>query len=216
VKYSDSTGTKPDTVLAQEQPIGSGKFGQVGIQTLFTYNSRLDKDVFAGGINLDAVGSYYPELWDVKSDFGSISGSFSGYVPLSDSVIVNARVGGKKVWGDAPFFEGAYIGGARTLYGYSWNRFVGDASLHGLAGLRWAFKEVRAGLPGDLGLLVGADIARVFLKGESSSRWHPSYAAGIFYAPFERHFVFDVGVGRSSEGTFFLIQAKMLGLGLLE
>ncbi|TDI46459.1 MAG: hypothetical protein E2P02_05040 [Acidobacteria bacterium] len=213
VHYSDSTGTDPDTVLEQEQPLGVGTFGEVGLRTLVRYDSRTDKDVLAGGIELKAAGSYYPELWDVESAFGSIGGELGVHVPLSDSVTVSSFVGGKKVWGDYPFFEAAYLGGQQHLYGYHWDRFVGDASLYGSAAVRWAFKKVRFALPGELGLMGTIDAGRVFVAGEDSHKWHPSYAAGIFYAPFNRHLLFEVGVGHSTESTFFLVQAKMMGLG---
>jgi hypothetical protein len=212
-KYSDSTGTKPDTVLEQEQPLGVDKFGEIGIQSIARYNSRTDKNVLSGGIEFKATGAYYPEAWDVESAFGLIEGEFGVHIPLSDSVTVSSFIGGKKVWGDYPFFEGAYLGGKHTLYGFHWDRFVGDASLYGIASVRWAFKKVRFALPGELGLSAGIDAGRVFVEGEKSGDWHPSYAAGIFYAPFNRHLLFEVAVGHSAESTFFLLQAKMMGLG---
>ena len=213
LKYSDSTATKSDTVLAQEQPIGSGKFGQIGVHALTRYNSRLNKNALAGGFDYTAEGSYYPQLWDVESDFGSISGTFTGYVPLSDSVTLTARAGGKKVWGDYPYYEGAYVGGARTLYGYNWNRFVGDASLHGLMSVRWAFKKIRTVFPGEFGLLAAADAGRVFLKGEDSSKWHSSYGGGIFYAPFARHFLVDCSCRSERRGYVFRHPGEYVGIG---
>ena len=61
--------------------------------------------------------------------------------------------------------------------------------------------------------MAGVDAGRVFVEGESSKKWHPSYAAGIFYSPFQRHMLFELAVGQSPESAFFLIQAKMLNLG---
>jgi hypothetical protein len=61
--------------------------------------------------------------------------------------------------------------------------------------------------------MLGIDAGRVFVEGESSNDWHPSFGGGIFYAPFTRHVIFEVAVGHSAESTFFLIQSKMLGLG---
>jgi hypothetical protein len=68
-------------------------------------------------------------------------------------------------------------------------------------------------MPGEIGLLLGVDAGRVFVEGEKSRNWHPSYSAGIFYAPFTRYMLFEVGMGHSAESTFFLVGAKMLGLG---
>lgn len=212
-KFSDSTGTDPLTVLEQERPLGVDKFGEIGIQVIARYDSRTEKDLLAGGFEFQVTGAFYPDLWDVKSAFGLIGGEFGVHIPLSHSVTVSPSVGGKKVWGDYPFFEGAYLGGRQTLSGYHWDRFTGDASLYGKAVVRWAFKKVSYAMPGEIGLLVGVDAGRVFVEGEKSRNWHPSYSAGIFYLPFARHMLFEVGVGRSAENTFFLVHAKMMGLG---
>jgi hypothetical protein len=50
------------------------------------------------------------------------------------------------------------------------------------------------------------DVGRVFLSGERSQKWHPSGSIAIFYAPFHRLMLFEAGVGRSSEQTFFVFR----------
>ena len=45
-------------------------------------------------------------------------GKLGGHLALSDSVTMSSFIGGKKVWGDYPFFEAAYLGGYHTLYGF--------------------------------------------------------------------------------------------------
>ena len=118
--------------------------------------------------------------------------------------------GGRRVWGDAfSFFDAAYIGGHHTTSGYNFNRFAGDASLYGIADLKLVVHHLRKFVPGELGLSFNVDAGRVWLEGESSSKWHPAYGGGIFYSPFHRAALFEAGVGRSAEKTFFIFLAQV-------
>ena len=52
-----------------------------------------------------------------------------------------ARVGGRKVFGEYPWFESAFVGGSKNLRGYRKNRFAGDGSLYGSVEARlWLFR----------------------------------------------------------------------------
>jgi hypothetical protein len=62
------------------------------------------------------------------------------------------RVGGKQVFGDYPYHEAAYIGGANTLRGFPKQRFAGDASAFGSAELRIPVTRVYILVPGQLGV----------------------------------------------------------------
>jgi hypothetical protein len=213
IKYSDSTGTKPDTVLGREQPLGSGKFGEFGVQFRGRYDSRGLQTVLQPGIQIEGRGNYFFETWDVQSRFGYIDGHVGGHIRLAKPLMLSLHVAGKKVWGDYPFFEAAYIGGQLIPMGTKWNRWAGDASLGGLAALKWTLKEFKGIIPGQFGVFGMGDVARVFLEGEDSSRWHPTYGGGVFLAPLRRSGIFHVGLGSNpGEGTFFLFRVNMAGL----
>ena len=68
-------------------------------------------------------------------------------------------------------------------------------------------------VPGKFGFLFEFDAGRVFLEGEDSGRWHPAYGGGVFYAPFNGLAMFELGVGRSHEGTFLIFGGRMRGFG---
>jgi hypothetical protein len=93
-----------------------------------------------------------------------------------------------------------------------WNRFGGDASLYGDVRLRWAFKKLTLAVPGELGVTVGADVGRVWLQGEDSNKWHPSWNVAIFFAPFNRLMLFEVGRGQSEEKHFWVFTANVSAL----
>lgn len=213
LKYTDSGGTKPNTILNEEQPLGSDKFGQVGLQMRGRYDSRSLKSVLKPGILVEGGGEYFFKAWDADGAFGSIDGHVAGWISLADPLLLSLHVKGKKVWGDFPYFEAAYIGGHQYPMGTKWNRWGGDASLGGLASLRWTLGSIRGVVPGDIGLFGMGDAARVFLSGEDSSEWHPSYGGGVFVTSFDRSGALHLGAGSSPEDGFFvLFLANFAGL----
>ncbi len=210
LQYSDSGGTDSDTVLGQQQPLGFGKFGQIGLKADFAFDSRTEKDVFAKGFEVRAGGKYFFPAWDVEDSFGSVNGRVAAHLPMGQRLVWNLFVGGEKVWGDFPFFEAAYIDN-RTTTGYSWNRFAGDASLYGGVEVDLILKTMRATVPGDFGVSFFTDAGRVFLEGEDSGKWHPSYGMGVFYAPFERTSLYGLKFGKDEDKWFVVIEARMSG-----
>jgi hypothetical protein len=167
------------------------------------------------GILFDIGGRYYPEFMGNRSAFGKLNCDFRAYVPLSESGYsrVAFRLGGQKNWGTYPYFEAAAIGGPHSIRGYDTNRFAGDASLYANSELRIYAGQVRVPVPILFGPLLFADTGRVFLDGESSSRWHTSVGGGIWAAFIEPQYSFHLAVargldtGRLSDGYGIYAQA---------
>jgi len=208
LKYSDTGGTSQNTVLAEQRPYGTGKFGEVGFQTALRYDRMDPKNVLGGGIRTRVAGTYYAKTLDVDRDFGSVEGEVTGNVPLGRSAQLSLRGGGKKLWGNYPFFEAAYVGGA-VIQGYNWNRFAGDSSLYSSLGFKWAFAETHGAVPMEIGLSLGSDAGRVWRDRENSSKWHTGVHTGIFISPFSRLTLFELGVGKSQEKTFLVFGANL-------
>jgi hypothetical protein len=210
-QYSDSTGTDGNTALGQERPLGSGTWGQAGLRAHAAFGSR-QANVFSPGIVADATGKVFFKALDVDDEFGSLAGRVSAKIPTGERLLWSLDVGGKKVWGDYPYFEAAYIG-HRTTPGYSWNRFAGDASMYGGVALDVVLKRLQSLVPAEVGVVAEANAGRVFLEGESSSKWHPSGAVGLFYAPFRRTSLYALSVGKTDEGWFYTMEVRMTGFG---
>jgi hypothetical protein len=188
------TNGNGQTLAEQEQPYGSGNFGEVKVRTGFEYDSRGRSTSFlsqpqdpgtaaagpkVNGIRLVAEGFYAPKVWDVTKDFGGVNGSLSGYLG-NRKVVLSVRGGGCKVWGPYPYFESSSIGGSDNVRGWDGSRFRGDSSLYGNAELRfWLGHRKRPLIPAQWGLLAFYDVGRVWLAGESSKTWHPAYGGGI-------------------------------------
>ena len=196
-QYSDSSSTDPDSILAQEKPLGFGEFGHTGLRAEVEFHSRnRGRDVFSPGVDGWARGAYNFKAWDAEEPFGSLAGRFGAQGPTGSRLVWSGFIGGEKVWGDFPFFKAAYIG-HRTTTGYRWNRFAGDASLYGGVDLKVILARMRSLIPGDVGFDVFAEAGRVYLEGRNTDVWHPSYGLGLFYAPFERTSLYGLKFGRT-------------------
>ena len=95
--------------------------------------------------------------------------------------------------------------------GYTLNRFAGDASVVGNAEVQVALGRFNAALPFRFGVLGLADVGRVFVANQSSSRWHTGYGGGFWLGPFisatDFHFAsgLKATVVHSDEGTSFYL-----------
>ena len=79
------------------------------------------------------------------------------------------------------FYQGATIGAKDGSRGYRFQRFTGNASFYNSTDVRFNFRKLKTGFaPMNLGFYTGLDVGRVWLKGESSKKWHNSYGGGLW------------------------------------
>ena len=142
---------------------------------------------------------YYPAWLDNEAGFWKLRGEASTLLgaAIGSPVLLGLRVAGEKNWGRYPFYEAAFLGGSslpspldvtgatgtgNELRGFDLNRFAGDASVVANADLRIPLGKYSAILPLRYGLMGLADVGRVFLSGETSSRWHWGAGGGVWLA----------------------------------
>jgi len=181
IQYS-STDSIPDRFISENRPYGFGDFGQAGLRLgLYSDGRNRSKDA-SKGLLLDLTATLYPALWDVTSTFGVLSGTGGLYVTLPVPVhpILALRAGAKKVFGDFPFHEAAYIGGRGSVRRLDRERYGGDAALHGTAELQIPVAQFGFVLPLDVGIFGYADAGRVYLDGESPGGWHKGAGVGFW------------------------------------
>ncbi|MGH7581372.1 MAG: hypothetical protein ACREM9_14415, partial [Gemmatimonadales bacterium] len=187
---------------------GAGTFGLLGA------TSRLDletTDLPVGatrGLSLTVGGGFYPSVLDVRNSFGELHADVSTFLasptlPLQPTLAM--RLGGKRVWGDFPFQEAAYIGDASTVRLGRQNRYAGEASLFAGSELRLFLTKFYFLAPADFGVLGLADVGRVFLDGEDSDRWHAAGGGGIWMSFLDRAYMLRLSVAKSSEHTAFYL-----------
>lgn len=194
------------------RPYGAGDFGQLGGGATLWLDTRDVAAAAQRGARVALGGTYHPAVWDVKSAFGSMHGEASTYVTAPGYLqpTLALRAGGRKLFGTYPFHEAAFIGGGATVRGFRPQRFAGDAALYGNAELRVRLARFFLLLPGDFGVFALADAGRVYLEGESSTRWHTAVGGGFWFAYLDRRRTVSVGIARSDERTGLYVRAGFL------
>ncbi len=217
VKYSDTPRSdNEDSFIGSLIPslYGTGSFGQLGAQAEFTWDTRDNPGFATKGVLFKATGAVYPEVWDVESTFGNVSGAISTYLTadMPTSPTLALRIGGEKVWGTFPFHEAAYLGGASDLRGFREDRFGGDASAYGNAELRFAVAKIKFLVPGEFGLFGAADAGRVFLDEDpdGADEIHTGFGGGFWFSFLHRIQTLSVGIVNGDDVTGFYATAGFM------
>lgn len=211
VRYA-STELESGRFIAATRPYGTGGFGQVGARQGLTYDTR---DVAANasrGVFVSIEGAQYPAVWSARRPFAQLRSQAATYLGTQRGMrpVLALRVGGDKLWGEYPFSDAAFIGGASTVRGFAEERFAGAASAYGNAELRVFLTRIFLLLPADLGAFGLADAGRVFQPGEQSDSWHRAFGGGLWVSFLGRANTFSVSAARSREGTGFHVRSGML------
>ena len=135
-----------------------------------------------------------------EGTFGEGHGEVAWHSPCASATTpAIAAGGGGRRGGTYPYHEAAYIGGARTVRGFAQNRFAGDAPLFETL-VRSDRAHIRSG-PGNLGLFGLFDTGRVYLDGESSTKWHNAAGGGLWMSFIDPANAVSLSVANSEEGT---------------
>jgi len=197
------------TVVGQQQPYGSGRFGEAGLRAALRLDERDVPNAPTRGYRLDVSTTLYPPLLDVERAFATSRLSASAYLgskmPLEP--VLALRAGAQHVWGGFPFHDAAFLGGVSSLRGFDEQRFAGRSSLWGTSELRLFVAKSSAFIPADFGVFGFADIGRVFTEGDHSDLWHTSTGGGVWLAPLTRGNTLSLGVGRSVERTGIYVRS---------
>ncbi len=204
-----STDRRPGRFLATINPYGVGDFGELGARASVAFDSRDHSLGPTRGVSLELGGAVHPDLWDVRKPFGEAWGiataALTAHLPLEPTLAL--RAGGRKLWGEYPFFEAAFIGDRNTVRLGSEQRYAGDASAYGTAELRLSLTRMTLVVPADVGIFGLADAGRVFLDGESSDTWHSAFGGGIWVGFLSRANTLSAAIAKGKERTRLYLQA---------
>lgn len=184
------------------QPAGVQGAGKLGPAIRFEHDTRDTDMAPTSGVYARVDADYNPVTWENgEGPFGAVEGMVATYLspPGTDRATLALRVGGRQLWGEFPYFESAFIGGNRSLRGYSSGRFAGDRAVYGTAEARLKLLDNRWILPMEIGLLGLADAGRVWYRGESEGAWHEDFGAGIWISILERSEGISVGFAKGNE-----------------
>lgn len=180
---SVTTDSLADRFISQAQPYGFPSFTQVGMRLNARHDRRDNTDFPRHGFMAEASASAYPAVLDVRAPYQELSALATGYVTLSripTRPVLALRAGGKKVYGEFPYFDAAFLGGSRSLRTVHRDRYAGDASLYGSAELRVPLGSFGFILPWNAGLIGFVDAGRVYMDGKSPGGWHTGVGAGFW------------------------------------
>ena len=199
---------KQENKLVNElQPYGLGFLDFFALSTSIRFDSRDDTELPFEGYYFDMFADIYPQTFNNKDFFGKII--LDGRTYLSSYFITDftlaLRAYSEIAWGEYPFYKGASIGGKKTLRGFPRDRFIGDYALMGSAELRYFLAKIYLLIPFKLGMNLFTDTGRVFLKGESSKKWHTSYGGGFWFSIHERAINFSLNFAKSPETFRFYV-----------
>jgi hypothetical protein len=206
-----------------------------GDMALASFEAGVGMDTRSGtltgkrGFGADLSVRHYPAWLDNAAQFTKARGEVSAALGAwgDDGVLLSLRLAGERNWGRYPFFEAASIGGAglppplnlaasqggNLLRGYDLGRFAGDAAVVANADLRIPLGRYSSIVPLRYGALALADVGRVFLEHESSSKWHPAAGGGLWLAlhaggeTFQLVSTISMAVVRSDAGTTFYMSS---------
>lgn len=206
------TDDDPESFINQLPGLyGTEDVWQVGAFARFDWDSRLNiRNQWTGeipqltGASLTAEGRYYPDWMDLVEPYGWLAGELRGYVQvplLKDASHAAARIGGKRVWGDVPWYDAAFIGGPRSLRGYYVDRFAGDASAYGSVELRLHLFDGHLLMPSMWGISGFADVGRVWVDGDSPGSEHWGFGGGLWWGLLGTTNIVSLEIASSEETT---------------
>ena len=179
----------PNRFLSANRPYGFGTFNQVGLRAGARLELRAKPD--SGDENqehthhrtvIEASARYFPGAMDLRAPFEdmAITLGASHTVPVPTHPLLVVRAGGRKVFGDFPFYEAATIGGKGTTRYFDTQRYAGDAALYATSEFRVPVARLKIMIPFRVGVLGLAEAGRVYVDGNSPGGWHSRTGGGVW------------------------------------
>ena len=186
---------------------GEDGFGRIGAQAVLELENTDQGAAPRRGYRMFVQAAGFPAAWDAEETYGTALMQASGYLPLFGNTHLAARVGGEAALGDAfPVLDAASLGGRRSVRGYRFDRYTGDAAGWGNLELRIPLDTVNIIVNGELGVFGLADAGRVWMDGESPGGWHTAWGGGLWFAAFDRAISVAWARGDHPDGRFYIWQ----------
>ncbi len=190
IKNSDNKNyvlNKPSSIFLDSASVYRNKLF-LGALAKIKFNNLNDELFPTRGVDINlAFSSMFP-LQGKSESVNKLEGDMTLYASLRDPsrIVTILKIGGGHIINDNfEYFQGIGIGADNGLRGFRKNRFVGQTAAYGSLEFRIKVLEGRSySLPGQVGVLVFGDAAKVWYKGANSKRVHTAYGGGLYYVPF--------------------------------
>ncbi|WP_411767332.1 metallophosphoesterase [Winogradskyella sp. A3E31] len=157
-----------------------------GFQGDYNYHSADDEIETTRGMDFNIAGGLKTELKDYKRTYAYTNAHLGFFNALNRNrkLVLKTDLWTQIRFGnDFLFYQAANIGDGAGLRGYRTERFTGKNSLVGRADIRYAFESFKTKwFPVQIGIFTGADVGRVWNKGDFSKKWHNDYGGGFWVA----------------------------------
>jgi hypothetical protein len=206
-----TTDDRSGRFISTSQPYGFDEFGAAGMRLALHHDVRNQPRHPTNGMLIDLAATWYPEMWDVESQFGALSASVATYftLPIPFHPILAIRGSGRRLLGDFPYFEAAFIGGGGSVRSLEAQRYAGDASLAATTELRVPLASFSLILPLDMGVFGLAEAGRVYLDGESPNGWHGAVGGGFWLGVIDPTSALSFSFTNNQERTSIFIKAGL-------
>jgi len=154
--------------------------------TINTKNSEL---IPTRGVYFNTYVKAYRGNNENTGNFTQAGADFSLYTDFlyKKHIVFATAFGVHRNFGTFEIPQAQYLGFKQNLRGYRFQRFAGEARAYNNSELRFNFGDVNLyWFKGPVGILGFHDIARVWVDGEDSDKWHAGYGGGVWIAPFKK------------------------------
>ena len=168
------------------EELQGGDFDDEFLSALFDYQYQ-NVDLLANptrGVKFNFNFGRISSFTDDELDFYRLKTDLSFFIPVNyfrKQATFAIRGGVSSNFGESAFYQSNFLSGLYEMRGLTRNRFAGETSVYFNSEFRKSFLKVKNYVAAfDFGMLVHADLGRVYEDGESSRFWHNSIGAGAF------------------------------------
>lgn len=184
----------------------------LGINIKHEWDTRDSKVIPSRGMYWTNSWSFYRGLEKNDHNFQKMETDLRFYTSLGrpQRSIFALRVGAAHNTSGYSFYQANKLGMKSNLRGYRQDRFAGDDMVYQNTDFRFRLARFKSYfLGGEIGVLAFNDFGRVWLDGESSSKWHHGYGGGFWVAPYKL-MVLTANFGMSEEENIFSLEFKYM------
>ncbi|WP_282125479.1 BamA/TamA family outer membrane protein [Marinifilum flexuosum] len=184
----------------------------LGINIKHEWDTRDSKVIPSRGMYWTNSWSFYRGLEKNDHNFQKMETDMRFYTSLGrpQRSIFALRVGAAHNTSGYSFYQANKLGMKSNLRGYRQDRFAGDDMVYQNADFRFRLARFKSYfLGGEIGVLAFNDFGRVWLDGESSSKWHHGYGGGFWVSPYKL-MVLTANFGMSEEENIFSLEFKYM------
>jgi hypothetical protein len=198
--YQNNFNDNKSTILAKPRELGfdsAGIFGKknyAGAKFLMQFDNRNNLLFPTRGVLLTNELLYTFGVGGNSKKFTRFASDMTMYISRKNpaNMVVVLGFGGSKIFSDSyEFFQAVNLGiNNINQHGFRKNRFSGRSALYASAEIRKKLFDLNTYvLPGEVGLMGFYDAGRVWVRNQSSGKWHGAFGGGLYFIPFNKFIV---------------------------